>query len=489
MRIRDLLGLDEIALSVFVPGEGALDREVSSILQLDEFVIGSAIDPGALALVSGSVAPDALGAAGLLGLVVVRAQDEPIDGRVMTAARRAGIALGSVPDSASLLAASRIAGRLLRAAAEQDLQRAVVTAQTLAEAQRSGGYGAALTAALDPCGVVGWLVDEAGTLRAVVGDPPTFDFVGEVWNSDSSRALDAAGNVWSVRLLGRARLAVTAGCPPPVLDALAEVLRADLRLEAERHNDAAALVGVLARGARDGDMTVTEIAVRLKMAGRDPATPTTVVIGSVDDPSFPVAAVVAATVDVVAAEGAVVTGQLDRSAVVLADAIKAQEVSTARPASPVPARWLPLLAGRRLRIGVADAIDQPSALGSAVLAAGMRPSAASARDTIVVAAAPGKAAHGDLLARLPGAVRAAFADQLIGPLTEYDERTGSDLVRTLRAFLDNNGAWVDTARMLDLHPNTMRYRMNRVEEITGRDLTRMADRVDLFLALVCRDGG
>ncbi|HTI27611.1 MAG TPA: helix-turn-helix domain-containing protein, partial [Kutzneria sp.] len=36
---------------------------------------------------------------------------------------------------------------------------------------------------------------------------------------------------------------------------------------------------------------------------------------------------------------------------------------------------------------------------------------------------------------------------------------------------------------LHLHVNTLRYRMSRVEELTARDLSRFADRVDLFLAL------
>ncbi len=37
--------------------------------------------------------------------------------------------------------------------------------------------------------------------------------------------------------------------------------------------------------------------------------------------------------------------------------------------------------------------------------------------------------------------------------------------------------------MLHLHVNTVRYRIGRVEELTGRDLGRFSDRVDVFLAL------
>ena len=58
---------------------------------------------------------------------------------------------------------------------------------------------------------------------------------------------------------------------------------------------------------------------------------------------------------------------------------------------------------------------------------------------------------------------------------------------TLRAFLDANGAWMETARQLHLHPNTLRYRIGRIEELTGRDLSSMDDRVDFYLALASRD--
>jgi DNA-binding PucR family transcriptional regulator len=54
---------------------------------------------------------------------------------------------------------------------------------------------------------------------------------------------------------------------------------------------------------------------------------------------------------------------------------------------------------------------------------------------------------------------------------------------TLRAFLDCNGSWSRTAQQLHLHLNTVRYRITRVEELTGRDLSRMDDRADVYLAL------
>jgi sugar diacid utilization regulator len=76
-----------------------------------------------------------------------------------------------------------------------------------------------------------------------------------------------------------------------------------------------------------------------------------------------------------------------------------------------------------------------------------------------------------------------FADTVLGPLREHDRRRGGELETTLRAFLDHDGHWGATAEALYVHVNTLRNRMARVAELTGRDVGRTADRVDLFLAL------
>jgi sugar diacid utilization regulator len=76
-----------------------------------------------------------------------------------------------------------------------------------------------------------------------------------------------------------------------------------------------------------------------------------------------------------------------------------------------------------------------------------------------------------------------FADDILGPLRTHDEHNGTDLERTLRTFLGNDGHWSTTAADLFIHVNTLRNRIARINELTGRDVTRLEDRVDLFLAL------
>lgn len=76
-----------------------------------------------------------------------------------------------------------------------------------------------------------------------------------------------------------------------------------------------------------------------------------------------------------------------------------------------------------------------------------------------------------------------FADDILGPLRSHDESSGTELERTLRVFLGNDAHWSTTAGELYIHVNTLRNRVTRIGELTGRDVTRLDDRVDLFLAL------
>lgn len=91
--------------------------------------------------------------------------------------------------------------------------------------------------------------------------------------------------------------------------------------------------------------------------------------------------------------------------------------------------------------------------------------------------------HRLLLALTAPDLAAAFCASTIDPLLEYDEQHNASLVHTLRCFLHSACAWQRTAAELHIHVNTLRYRLQRVEELTDRRLSEMEDRVDLFLAL------
>lgn len=76
----------------------------------------------------------------------------------------------------------------------------------------------------------------------------------------------------------------------------------------------------------------------------------------------------------------------------------------------------------------------------------------------------------------------AVVERVLGPLITYDRERASDLVASLRAFLEHNRSWQRTAEKLHIHKQTLHYRMRRVEEITGRRLDTTADVSVLWLA-------
>lgn len=73
--------------------------------------------------------------------------------------------------------------------------------------------------------------------------------------------------------------------------------------------------------------------------------------------------------------------------------------------------------------------------------------------------------------------------QVLKPLTEYDREHDSELLRTLAAYLKSEGSPQMTAQLLFVHRNTVRYRLEQIEQIIGLSLTSTESRVHLWLAL------
>ena len=108
-------------------------------------------------------------------------------------------------------------------------------------------------------------------------------------------------------------------------------------------------------------------------------------------------------------------------------------------------------------------------------------------------AAPEVASHEDLGAfRLLLAVQdddalRVYTDSVLGPLEDGGGEYGDELLRSLEAFIEQNGQWEKAARQLYCHRHTLRYRIKRIEELTGRDLKSARDRIELWLALRARE--
>ena len=79
-----------------------------------------------------------------------------------------------------------------------------------------------------------------------------------------------------------------------------------------------------------------------------------------------------------------------------------------------------------------------------------------------------------------------FCEHTLGALTDYDARQNADLIKTLEAFFTCHGNLSQTATSLIVHRNTLLYRMNRINEIAGIDMSRPETRLALHLALTIR---
>lgn len=76
-----------------------------------------------------------------------------------------------------------------------------------------------------------------------------------------------------------------------------------------------------------------------------------------------------------------------------------------------------------------------------------------------------------------------FAEQIIGPLAAYDEQHKGSLVNTLNAYFTHHGNVSQTAESLFVHRNTLLYRLERIQELTGQDLDQADMRLAMQLAL------
>lgn len=138
----------------------------------------------------------------------------------------------------------------------------------------------------------------------------------------------------------------------------------------------------------------------------------------------------------------------------------------------------------RVTLGVSAAVHSAEGLRGALEEARHARRVAAARTgRVCMAGHQELASHVLLLPFVPDDVRRAFTARLLDPLRDYDRRHRAELIPTLEAFLDCDGSWTRCATRLHLHVNTLRYRVGRIEQLTSRDLSRLEDKLDFFLAL------
>jgi PucR family transcriptional regulator, purine catabolism regulatory protein len=81
----------------------------------------------------------------------------------------------------------------------------------------------------------------------------------------------------------------------------------------------------------------------------------------------------------------------------------------------------------------------------------------------------------------------SYCRGVLGPVELREGDYGEELLRSLDMFIEHNGHWEKAARALYCHRHTLRYRVRRVEQLTGRDFSNARDRIEFWLALRGRE--
>lgn len=80
-------------------------------------------------------------------------------------------------------------------------------------------------------------------------------------------------------------------------------------------------------------------------------------------------------------------------------------------------------------------------------------------------------------------VRPGLRDSALRSVLDHDARQGTRYAQTLAVWLDHFGDWSNTASALNMHPNSVRYRISRIEEKHGLDLNDARTRLAVWLEL------
>jgi PucR family transcriptional regulator, purine catabolism regulatory protein len=494
MRVRELVCDPALGLQVVVDGD--LDREVrwvhtteladpSAYLEGDELILTTGVWRSAGITSGRFVAPLRRAGVAALGYGLPDpAAAVPAD--LVRACRRASLPLLTVPFELPFIAVSRAFVDRVVQERESTLRAVVRRNDRLV---RAAGHGS---------GIAGILAVLEADLRAWVIGPGR-----RVTHAGPS---PAAGDVSMVA-------AAVAGLQPeyPVAAAgwlafpVVSVGRTEAHLvvagEAGRGSDGRAAVDqalpflglelARARAARESERRLAGELVDLVMAGpamHQAAAARLETFGL--DPAAPLAAIVCEAGDADAALDAIERHLADAGVAAIA-AVKAQElvaiVAWAGPEAGLGALAAALHgAVRDGAVGVGGLVPDAGGLRTSVVEARHACRFARLRRDAGWATHHQVGSHSLLLALQDEDVLAAFRRTLLQPLEEHDARRRSHLVETLDRFLSSGGRWQETATALHVHVNTLRHRLARVEELSGRDLDSMEDRVDLWIALRSR---
>jgi sugar diacid utilization regulator len=177
------------------------------------------------------------------------------------------------------------------------------------------------------------------------------------------------------------------------------------------------------------------------------------------------------------------TDALDAEAVVLLPS--ADEDGGARAAEAILRELHATLTGFSFAAGRSRHASEPAELGRAANEALLAANVAEGHPEREVLAFEETGAYRLLLSAMsedPAELQRFYAET-VEPLVAYDEQYETDLVKTLESFLDADGNVAGTAQRLFTHRHTIRYRLERVRDLSGLDVGSSDGREKLSLGL------
>jgi DNA-binding PucR family transcriptional regulator len=517
--VADLLAIDELALTLVAGKDGAARpirwAHVSELKDPTRFLRGGEVllttglgirgGPSAQAAYVEQLAGAELAALGL-GLGFAFRTTPPA---VIQAADRAGFPVFEVPFEVPFIAITEaLFSRLVN---EQYvlLQRAGTVQQTLSRLLVEGaGLDALLGAYARMTGTRGLLFDLHGEVMAAASGAAAQLEPRAVWAE--IQALRPEGNEFSLSLTdeggSRSLLPIlVAGSPAgflvlhrgdrpePFHQVVVHHLATAIALELAKAQAVARterrLVGDFLDALLQGELSGEETGRRLRFLGLG-ASPAIAVLVAQDaaDPGRGVEGLRPLVEDRLSRRLAPYVCSIQQDTVVAL--FEAADPGAARTAAEAVAEAV-LARGLAARFGLGMPEADPRSLRRAYQEARFALEAAGPGDpgdrAARVATVDDLGSHRLLLARQEDAALEAISRGLLGPLLDYDRRHHGDLLASLRAFLEHNGNWEAAARAMAVHRHTLRYRIRRVAELTGRDLESAADRVEFWLAMQAAD--
>ena len=84
-------------------------------------------------------------------------------------------------------------------------------------------------------------------------------------------------------------------------------------------------------------------------------------------------------------------------------------------------------------------------------------------------------------------IMADYYNHTLKKIVDYDQVNGTDLCITLKTYLSKDGSVKETADALFVHRNTVNYKLNKIEELLGVEMSSMSVRTELMIGFCIRD--